>query len=1273
MPTPARLLIARSCVYLICFILAASPLSAFQEKLSLTHISKDHGLPSTTIRSITEDSEGLIWIGFEGGGLARYDGSDFQVFRVDKDDPNSLQSDYVNSVIQDSSGQIWVGTAEGLFRYDIRSQKMEKIALPKTAENEATSHVYIISDLLEDSQKRIWAATNQGIFRISSDLSKIEPIPFQGPDKEKGFFSPQCQALLKDGQGEFWVATRKGVFLYDAQNNSFAPPTFIDFGQRDPRSVEFFDIVEDDLGNLWFGHQTGLGHFDRRTQRYHEIDLSGQDQDPEETNVATLLKDRRGFIWVGTFSDGLRIIDPSNLSIESHRVDPFHRAGLQSNNIRCFFEDHNGLVWIGTKFEGIFLYNFVNETFPLWTGNLKDPRGMRGNHVLSILEDSTGTVWIGTKRGGLNAFNRKANTFKSYSEIYEDPNSLLDNRVEAIFEDSQGRLWLGTEKGLSRFDRESETFRNYRGLIVREIEEAPDNKLYIGTTFGLQLFDPETESFTKFPILDGIDISTESTNEIKALYADAQNSLYIGTLHSGFYRYDPQTQSLEGFAPDPENPRSISGDKIRAIFEDARGRIWVGTKLDGLNRFDRETKEFHRYTVENGLPDNSIYGIVEDNRGRLWLTTHNGISRFDTKRDTFLSFNSDYGLQSDVFEPNAISRSRTGEIYVGGDGGFNAFFPSRVKKNHFDSEVVLSGFSVFGQPIPEENWSTRSISLPHDQNNITLTFALTDYSAPGQNEFRHKLEGRDDDWIYTQKRNYLTYNALPPGKYRLIAQGRAPSGDWSEDSAVFDIVIQLPFWRQTAFYLVSSLAIVTILMGSYAFITRRQRIHQANLERLVANRTSDLKRANEKLESQSRQIVAQNEELESHKNNLEQKVRLRTQELEAAKHKAEESDRLKTSFLANMSHEIRTPMNAIIGFVDIICEPDTESNEREDCAEIVKSNCDSLMNLIDDILDISRIEAEQLNIAEEAFDLNKLLRDLDNSFRTQTKDYDSNAFSFVLAEHLDPDPQLIITDPRRLRQILTNLISNAIKFTSKGSVSASYEIDADNQKIIFTVEDTGIGIPADQLDFIWDRFRKIEDQNQKTLFRGTGLGLAITRNLVELLGGEISVTSQLNEGTRFVFSLPYKTPAPESQSTETPQAPVHANQGTPSPRNVTILVAEDENDNYLLVDRIISSRDVAVLRAENGAQAVEMCREMGNQIDLILMDIKMPVLDGKRATVQIKEKFPRLPIIAYTAYASQTEREAIMEYGFDGYIRKPISRKELERVIAEKLSLNSNS
>jgi signal transduction histidine kinase len=433
--------------------------------------------------------------------------------------------------------------------------------------------------------------------------------------------------------------------------------------------------------------------------------------------------------------------------------------------------------------------------------------------------------------------------------------------------------------------------------------------------------------------------------------------------------------------------------------------------------------------------------------------------------------------------------------------------------------------------------------------------------------------------------------------------------------------------------------------------------HDITKRKLAENELKEseikLKKQNEEYLRLNQVYIVVNEELTE---SLERIQRINS-DLQISKNRAEESDRLKTAFLHNISHEIRTPLNAIVGFSSILSNPDLSVDKKKEFIDIISVSNDQLLSIITGIIALATLEAGQEQITEMETDINLILLNVYEQFLTSRI---SAEVTFSYHPALPDELALVYTDPVKLMQILVNLVGNALKFTHKGKVRFGYKLIRNRLK--FFVEDTGIGIPVEMHEHIFERFRQV-DNSATRKYGGTGLGLALSKGYVELLGGSLKLTSQSGKGSLFGFSLPY---IPVIKTGKVVNANSKVTKTMLSPGKI-ILVAEDETNNFLLINELLTNMKLKVIRAKNGLEAVNKCLS-GNLPDLILMDIKMPVMDGIEATKRIKKFSPGLPIVALTAYALEVDKKRIFDSGCDDYIEKPIHRKVLFETLIKHLT-----
>ena len=1217
-----------------------------KDDFNFKQISYDQGLPGPNLRKQFQDSKGIIWISVEARGVCRYNGHKFTLFLSEGPDPNSISSNFINDINEDNSGDVWFATENGLNCYD---RETRQFSVFKHVKGDSTSLpdniVYCIKKSEDD---KFWVGTENGLALFDIETKKFKQYFHTQSDSG---FQNTIQFIFQDSDSILWLGTKTGLVKFNIVKNSFKKWEKKGLSDNEPVHNRILDIVKDEKGHLWLATHRGLDRFNPQTESFihwkykNRNDLSDLGQE----GVNSLFIDDRNRLWVGTYTKGLVIIDLNNEKYIRITRDDDLDFPLRSNHIRYIYEDRVGIIWLGTKFEGLFKYYDKEGVFNKWPSGYSALQKLEHKYVISFYEDMNNHLWLGTKFDGLFFIDQENNRIINYQHEIDNVKSIASNRVQSILKDSKNRLWLGTEGGLDLFDENKKEFIHIGNIPVYHIIEDHIGKIWFGTVQGVYVLDEAKMILSRFDEEHENDFFQCEDIEVIYLYQDSHNYIWFSTRLSSLYKYNPVNKTFHNFNKDYPLFGSLEGNLVRPVFEDSTGNVWIGTKAAGLIKYDFKEDKITRFSLNDGMPSNFVLAIEQDLMGNLWLGTHYGLSKFDVKEVTFDNYNYDYGLKSNITELGVGYRLNDGSMLFGGNNGFNLFYPQDIKSDDIVAPILISSVKVFDKEILNDIDTITDIHLKYNQNYLSFEFTISDYKEPYRHSYKCYLEGLDDEWKYIANRNYVSYTSLDPGNYTFYVMGTDEKNKWTNDPLQVNIRISPPFFATWGFRV--TIVLLVVLTGFLLYNQKLSQIKRNNekLERMIKERTKKLESAYQELLLKNEMIENQKKEIETHHAMLESMVNERTRDLEIAKLKAEESDRLKSSFLANMSHEIRTPINAIAGFSSLLEEKSLAKKEREQYINTINDNTTVLLKLIEDILDISKIEAGQLMIKKEVFNLNSLMYDLISMFKEKVKIKSNGQIQLKWTnENNELSDIAVYSDKIRCKQILSNLINNAIKYTHKGIVEFGFR--KEKKDLEFFVKDTGIGISKNDLNIIFNRFVKIEEKS--ALYRGTGIGLSISKGLVDLLGGKIWVESTLGKGSCFYFSIPGVVDN------------YHLNNNNKEYKNFkidlqnkNILVVEDEDSNFSLINSYLKKSGVNLMRAFDGEDAVEICKNY--TFDIILMDIKMPKMNGFEALKNIRIIYPEIPIIAQTAYATEDEKERIMESGFTDYLPKPIMKKVL--------------
>ncbi|RAJ93071.1 signal transduction histidine kinase [Larkinella arboricola] len=1177
------------------------------------HLSVEDGLSNDYVTAILQDRDGYMWFA-TGNGLNKYDGSTFTVFKPNPSQPSrSFLNSFIMGLCEGDSTRIWAVTkGGGLHEINRKTGLVTPHPIQAAQANRWNNQISVY----QDRQHILWITTFAGLARYDPARHHFTLYPSPVPD------APVI-TVFEDRQQRFWVATHLGLYHFDRATGRFTRIAIQGWTGPQPSFKSFY---QDEHNVLWLGAAAvsagySLFKLDLDKLPWNLIPYNPNGQINPYIWHNAIHRDSKGIIWVGT-TDGLQAIDPVTEQVFTYRSDPDFFKGLSSSSTQAVYHDRSGMLWIGTD-NGI--DRQALNTKPFTTYQVKPNERMASmpeNRAFAVFKDKRGRIWFNNSP----ALCRLSADQKQLEKIPpENVGSVGEhvNEVMSFLPDGRDGIWLGSYDGLYHYDGITGQFTPYPSEIpaqfiaIQDKDGKPWGDVWVGGDGGFASFNPRTRQYTYYKYKPGNPDGLPD-KYVYGLLVSRAGEVWILVHRLGVCRLNPKTGRMTRYSAGLKG--HLSSNDVRCIYEDKDGVIWIGTHLGGLNRFDEKTGQFTAITHQDGIPGSTIVGITGDDSGNLWLSTHDGLCRVNPRTKAIHTYRVSDGLPSNNFKQNAVFRSGN-QLIFGSENGIVQFSPAEILDDTRPFPVYITSLTVLDQP---RALTDSVIRLKHDENRLSIGFAALAYEQPRLNQFAYQLVGINKDWIQNGNRTTVNFTSLPPGTYTFRVKAANSNGFWSKREASLLIIVQPPWWASWWAYGLYILIIGGAIWGYIQFSTNR---------------------------------IRQRQELELNRREAEQ--------LKAV-------DELKTRFFSNITHEFRTPLSLIIAPVEKLLQ---EGRFDGPALKLVHRNAQQLLRLINQLLDLAKLEGHHMSLSPMQGQVTEFIDPIVVNFQ-RAAEQKGITFTCDLATF---PPQEHVFDADKWEKILTNLLANALKFTGKGgrvTLTVAPAVEAEEMKgVDFQLVDSGIGIAPEHIPHIFDRFYQVDTSTTRA-HEGTGLGLALVHELIQLLGGHITVDSQAGAGTTFRWRLPV---SPVSKAVDLPQIsgfrselerPVTGPLTSPKPVPVTnptseqhpvprVLIVEDNEElREFLAGELATSYHI--LQASDGQQGWEMAQS--ELPDIILTDVMMPRLDGNELCRLLKSHADtdHIAVVMLTAKAALPSRIEGLQQGADEYLSKPFSMAELQ-------------
>ncbi|WP_461091762.1 hybrid sensor histidine kinase/response regulator [Spirosoma gilvum] len=1194
----------------------------------------ENGLSGSVVSDIHQDRSGFLWIATEDG-LNRFDGIKFTVYRHDKKNDTGILSNLLQTLFEDKSGRMYVGSIDGLQYYDPTSDSFHRIPLKLNDQSMVSTRVV---SLCERKNGDILVGTSgRGLFKLTRKGDQL-----WGQKMHLDVHTDLIVKLFEDTEQNLWVSTEdKGLYRFDGRSvRSF-------FVSKKVQNNVVRSICQDRYGRLFVGNMSsGLYRYDPASQTFVAIPYNGRTDLP----IDELLVNRNNQIVMATSGKGLKYFDPATNKILdlTTNVTSFD---FSKSKVHSILEDKAGNIWIGIFQKGLLLLSGNPNRFGYIGYKSVSNNTIGSSTVMALFEDSEKTIWVGTDNDGLYALLPGSNASIHYRADTES--GPVPSNIMAIYEDSRKNLWLGSYlNGLVQFDRKTGKSRNIGKIVdkngdnvqrIFSIKEDSQQRLWVATMgsglFCLDLRSGSVKSFDALPSkLYQPTYNQIPNNWINCLLVSKDNKLFIGTF-DGLACLDLDTENFVSTFGSNNLLRSVV---IYSLFDDNKGNLWLGTS-QGLKRLTRSTREITSFDIDNGLPSSLISAIRGDNDGHLWLSTNRGLSRMDLETNTFVNFYSADGLQGNEFSQGASIETDNGELYLGGVNGITHFKPDKIRIATKRPSVQIVDLYIHDKPVRKGTMSggyqvvdttvnsASEFNLSHQDNSFTLEFSTMDFIDAERVSYLYSIN--NNGWVELRSgSSRLTFDNLSPGTYEFRFKAKANKATSAQHQVTIFIhpAWYLSVWAKLAYGL-----LILILSGlAYRMIRNRRRIRE---ERLAHQRQEEVNEA-------------------------------------------------KLQFFINIAHEIRTPLTLVVSPLQKLITHD-QDRERRYLYDIMGRNTKRLLDLVNQLMDIRKIEKGQMTLQEARVDMVQFTSEICQLFEEQTQ---AKQIHFVT--DFPTDKVFARIDPQNFDKVLINILSNAFKFTPvDGTIRVALAVkrsvqkpDQNQQDLVIMIEDSGLFINENEKERIFECFYQSADHRDYNQY-GTGIGLHLVKQLVELHGGTIKVENKTSIGCCFSITLPAVevvapellpalplAPGSESLYESKAEEPSGARVKRKSKR---VVIADDDSEicEYLF-DEL--SGEYSVFAYANGEEAYKGI--LKEKPDLVVSDVMMPVMDGMALCRKMRANplINHIPIVLLTAKTEESSNVQGLELGADAYITKPfnidILLKTVQGLIKNRQLLKNN-